>query len=321
MGLPAFPYLTAVVGGGSVGLLYAARLADSGISTVVVTRTRLQAEQLEREGITVQQLDGTRLQVPVQARPIEQGLPKADLYLLTVKQTDLPALLPALRSAPGGARFLALQNGMGHQELLAGVLPERQCFFGIHTEGARRLSATEVAHTGTGVLRIGPWRKKAEADPLIDAFAIVAKQAGFQVSQVEEIEPFAWRKLLANSVINPLTAIFDVPNGALLENSHTVSLMRALFEEASAVARSCGQKMEESDWQEIGIICRNTSQNLSSMLQDIKRQRGTEVEAINGYIVKKGKEAGIPTPLHECLFRVVLLKTSVESEKGGDDFT
>ena len=303
-------------------MLYAARLAKSGVSTVVVTRTWLQAEQLERRGITLRQLDGSKLQIPVEARPVEQGLPAADLYLVTVKQTDLPGLLPALRTAASdGARFLALQNGMGHQELLASVLPEPQSFFGIHSEGARRLTATEVAHTGTGTLRVGPWRKKANLDPLIAAFADAANNAGFHVSCVAEVEPFAWRKLLANSLINPLTAIFDVPNGALLENSHTVRLMRELFEEAAAVARNFGQKMEESDWQEIGIICRNTSRNLSSMLQDIKRQRRTEVEAINGYIVKKGKEAGIPTPLHECLLRVILLKTSMVSEKGGDDST
>lgn len=321
MGAQAIPRRTVVIGGGSVGLLYAARLVLSGQSVTVVTRSSLQAEQLAQQGITLQQLDGKKVLIPVEAMPIEQGLPAADLYLVTVKQTDLPDLLPPLRKTSANARMLALQNGMGHQELLAEALPEERCFYGINSEGARRMTATEVAHTGSGSLRVGPWKKRGGHDPVIAAFVDAANAAGMSVTYEEAIEPFAWRKLLANSLINPLTAIFDIPNGALLENEHTVRLMRELFEEASVVAESCGQKMEESDWQEIGIICRNTSRNFSSMLQDMKRQRRTEVEAINGYIVKKGKAAGIPTPLHESLLRVILLKTSINREKEGGDST
>lgn len=120
---------------------------------------------------------------------------------------------------------------------------------------------------------------------------------------------------MANALINPLTALFDIPNGALLDSPDTLKLMRELFEEASAVAFANGQKMGETDWQEIVTICRNTSRNHSSMLQDVKRQKRTEVESINGYLVARGKEAGITTPLHEVLLRLILLKTDMGMEK------
>ncbi|WP_055746695.1 ketopantoate reductase family protein [Brevibacillus choshinensis] len=308
-----------VVGGGSVGLLYAARLARSGQAVTVVTRSSLQSNQLMQNGLSYQRLDGEKSVVSIFAQSIEYGLPHADVYLLSVKQTDLPELLPMLQKLPASARIVALQNGMGHQELLAQILPERQCFFAINTEGARRLSATEVMHTGSGLLRIGPWESGIEMDPLIQSFVAVLVGSGVNARLEESIKPYAWRKLMANALINPLTALFDIPNGALLENPQTLQLMRELYLEASAVASVNGQEMKESDWQEIVNICRNTSRNLSSMLQDVRRQKRTEVEAINGYLVKRGKAAGIPTPMHEVLLRLILLKTDMGIGKEGGD--
>ncbi|WP_312114019.1 ketopantoate reductase family protein [Brevibacillus reuszeri] len=310
---------TVVVGGGSVGLLYAARLALAGQTVTVVTRSSLQANQLAQNGISYTQLDGELRLVPIDACPIEQGLPEADLYLLTVKQTDLPAILPALRRLNSTARIIALQNGMGHHELLHDVLSEGRSFFAINTEGARRLSGTEVVHTGSGVLRVGPWENGSNSDPVIQSFVEWATSVGIQAVLEKSIKPYAWRKLMANSLINPLTALFEIPNGALLDNPHTEKLMRELFQEASAVAEYAGQKLGETDWQEIVAICRNTSRNLSSMLQDVKRHKQTEVESINGYIVKLGKLAGIPTPLHETLFRVITLKSAMGMGKEGGD--
>ncbi|MGN7470046.1 ketopantoate reductase family protein [Brevibacillus sp. SAFN-007a] len=306
-----------VVGGGSVGLLYAARLALAGQSVTVVTRSSLQANQLREQGLWFTSLDGQKTKVTVPAQPIEAGLPAGDLYLLAVKQPDLPALLPALAGLNRSARVIALQNGMGHQELLADVLADSQCFFAIHTEGARRHSPTEVEHTGTGTLRVGPWQESDRTDSVIASFVEGASAAGMTAIYEKAIEPHAWRKLLANALINPLTALFEIPNGALLDSPYPQGLMRELFEEAAQVAAFAGQKIGEADWQDIVTICRNTSRNLSSMLQDVKRHRPTEVQSINSYLVRLGKEAGIPTPLHETLLRVMLLKSGMGRGKEG----
>lgn len=93
--------------------------------------------------------------------------------------------------------------------------------------------------------------------------------------------------------------------------------MRDLFDEAAQVAAFAGQKIGEKDWQEIVVICRSTSRNLSSMLQDVMKNRSTEVQSINGYLVELGKKSGIPTPLHETLLRVILLKSGMGIGKEG----
>lgn len=308
-----------VIGGGSVGLLYAARLALAGQPVTIVTRSSLQANQLNERGLSFTRLDGESITVPVTARPIEEGLPVGKLYLLTVKQPDLGSVLPALQGLGSEARVIALQNGMGHYELLRTVLSEAQCFFAINTEGARRLSPTEVVHTGTGILRVGSWEASDHSDPCIGWFVQWALSSGIEAVYEKAIQPFAWRKLIANALINPLTALFEIPNGALLENEHTKQLMRQLFMEAATVAAYAGQKIEEADLQEIVSICRNTSRNLSSMLQDIQKRRPTEVQSINGYLVRLGKEAGIPTPLHATLLQVILLKSDMGIWKEGGD--
>ncbi len=308
-----------VIGGGSVGLLYAARLALAGQPVTIVTRSSLQANQLNERGLSFQKLNGETVTIPVTASPIEEGLPEGNLYLLTVKQPDLHSVLPTLKGVDLEARVIALQNGMGHYELLRTILTETQCFFAINTEGARRLSPTEVVHTGTGTLRVGSWETSDCNDPLIRTFVEWAISTGMEAVYEKAIQPFAWRKLIANALINPLTALFEIPNGALLENSHAQQLMRALFVEAAAVAAYAGQKIEDADLQEIVSICRNTSRNLSSMLQDIKKRRPTEVQSINGYLVQVGQKAGIPTPLHETLLRVILLKSDMGIRKEGGD--
>jgi len=300
-----------VIGGGAVGLLLSARLRMGGQSVELVTRSKEQAVMLRRDALSFQQLTGETARVTVAASPMGPTLPPGDLYVLAVKQTDLPELLPRLCNLGAEARILAMQNGMGHRELLADTLDLSRCYFAINTEGARRTSPAEVIHTGSGLIRVGPWERNAQRDPVIQSFLEACDRSGIPVRPEEEIAPFAWRKLLANAVINPLTTLFEIPNGMLLELPATVKLMRELFEEAAVVANHCGQKIVEADWQEIGTICRNTSHNYSSMLQDFWNGRTTEVEAINGYLVRLGQQAGIPTPLHETVRRAIHLKTSL----------
>ncbi|WP_019120716.1 ketopantoate reductase family protein [Brevibacillus massiliensis] len=304
-----------VIGGGSVGLLLAGRLQLCGQTVALLTRGEEQAARLQREQLTIHTLSGECLQAPVSACAFSDPLPAADCYLLAVKQPFLPDLLPALAKLPDSARVVALQNGMGHEELLRSVIPAERLFFAVNTEGAKRLSPVEVAHTGRGRLRLGPWRKQASRDPLIADLVKLLSECSIDAEYVDEASGLLWRKLLANACINPLTALFEVHNGMLVQSPLLTSLMRQLFREAAEVANAAGQKITEKDWQEIVTICRNTFRNDSSMLQDLRHGRPTEIESISGYIAGKGKENGIPTPLHETLRRAVLLKQTVH--RGG----
>ncbi|ATO48147.1 2-dehydropantoate 2-reductase [Brevibacillus laterosporus] len=310
----------AIIGGGSVGLLLAARLCLAGSKVQVITRTRQQADELTKHGLLLHSLQGEQKRIHIQAVSMEGDLPKADLYVLAVKQTSLTEVLPVLRKIDPSARVLAVQNGMGHDDHLKEVLALNQIYFGVHAEGARRHSYTEVEHTGRGIWQVGSIIGQAQeslpVDPVIEAFLSVGEVAGLTIKYVFDIHGVMWRKLMANAVINPLTTLFEIPNGALLESSDTVTLMKRLFVEAKEVASLHGQKIDESTWQEIVQICRNTSRNYSSMLQDLLNCRPLEIEAINGYIVKQGRERNIATPHQEAVYKATLLKAGLMAQRG-----
>lgn len=306
----------AVVGGGSVGMLVAARLSLVHHDIELITRSEEQAKRIQQEQITVETLAGNKIKMSISARAFENTLPPADLYLLTVKQPDLPRILPALQGIPDSARIVAFQNGLGHQEILENTLHPEQIFYAVNTEGARRLSASEVVYTGRGILRIGPLHPLNEKDRLVEKLVQLAGKAGMDAHYVEETSSLLWRKVLANAVINPLTTIFEISNGELLESDVTLGTMRRLFEEAQSVAESQGQIITEADWQDILGICRNTSRNYSSMLQDLWNNKQTEIDSINGYISQLGQSMNSNAPMNEAVRRVIRLKTSLRLQRG-----
>ncbi|UFJ41909.1 2-dehydropantoate 2-reductase [Brevibacillus humidisoli] len=304
-----------VVGGGAVGLLLAGRLAIAGLRVQLVTRGEEQANKLATEPFRLQMLTGKVAEISVETISFAGSLPAADIYFLAVKQPALPQLLSALSTIPRSACVVALQNGMGHDELLATVLKPDQLLFAVNTEGVRRHSPTFVEHTGQGSLRMGPMDRPGEPDRQISRLMRMMQVAGIDCLYEQAMRPVMWRKLLANALINPLTALYEVPNGALVEHRFLLELMRVLFYEASEVARAVALKITDVDWQDILTICRNTSRNQSSMLQDLLSGRQTEIESINGYIMRTSKRYGIAVPAHEALYRSILLKTSLRQAR------
>lgn len=305
-----------IVGGGSVGLLMAARLQLGGVAVHLLTRSEEQAEQIRSSKVTLHQLKGPVLTVPLLASSVEGKWPLADVYLLAVKQTQLGSIVTKLQQLPETTRVIALQNGMGHREALGLSVSADRLYFGVNTEGARRISPIEVVHTGQGNVRIGPWTVHETVDPIIQTFVDRARRAGIPAEYAEETSSLLWRKLAANTVINPLTAIAELRNGQLLKIPTMLQLMRTVFEEVRMVANASGHKLEEPDWQDILAICRSTSQNYSSMLQDLLNNKETEIDSINGYIVEKARELNLKTPMNETLYRAVLLKSGLRRSKG-----
>lgn len=305
-----------IVGGGSVGLLLAARLQLGGGDVHLLTRSEEQAESIRASQLTLQQLDGRTVTVPISVSSCQPQWPLAEVYVIAVKQTHMESLLPKLRQIQVSARVIALQNGMGHKELLEQAVSSDQLFFGVNTEGARRVAPNQVVHTGKGTIRIGPWTPRTDQDEVIQQFANDAKLADIPALYVEETSSLLWRKLAANAVINPLTAITGMTNGELLQYPDMLDMMGTLFAEVRQVAEASGHNLNQDDWQDILNICRNTSRNYSSMLQDLFNNKKTEIDSINGYIVEKAREHKLLAPMNETLYRAVLLKSSLRQSKG-----
>lgn len=315
-----------IVGAGSLGLLYAGKLAAARIPVTVATRTEEQAQALRENGITVvRRHDGTGTiqhgtvnAVSVQAETCLDGKGERERgwLLLTVKQRHLtqPLLGYLSRQASAGFRIAALQNGIGHIEQLASVIPQGQLAAAVTTEGAARQGFDRVEHTGSGMTVIGyadgggeepSGGGPAETDRPLKVLQKTLEQAGFDTLLSKNINTFIWNKLVINSVINPLTAIHGIPNGQLLDSPFLRMRMKLLFDEAMQVARAEQASPSPDLWDRLIEVCRRTAGNHSSMLQDLQGGRETEVEWINGSLLCKGQSRGLRLPAHEAVYRAI----------------
>ncbi|KIL34636.1 hypothetical protein SD71_18565 [Cohnella kolymensis] len=297
----------AVVGGGSLGMLLAGRLAASGCDTELWTRTSEQAARINSEGLTVESETGQAvIRAEVKAVPInEAAFFKNGPILLALKQTALtPDFLERFaRIVPDDATVALFQNGIGHVEKLQLALPGRNLVVAITTEAAQRIDSVTVRHTGRGETRLGNVTEDSGGHD--QDLEDLLKQAGFSVSLSKQVREAMLRKLLINAVINPLTAILRVKNGELTQSPERLHLMKALFLETYEILTPHGLGDEAELWNHVLQVCDATKANRSSMLQDVSLHKETEIESINGQICRLASEQGKPAPWNTAVTTLV----------------
>lgn len=312
-----------VVGAGSVGMLLAAEMAYSGHAVTVVTRSRTQAEYIHSEGLSVYELDDSLLQANVKTMAYEEvrdqrGATQQQvdyhLVILAVKQHHLhDELITFVKSQMSRyTMLLCFMNGIGHIERIASVMPEHLIYTAVTTEGALKLGASSVRHTGKGITWIGTTFLNETVNRLevvqIENLCLEAfKEAGFHAWLSNAIYNKVYQKLLINAVINPLTAVLHLRNGQLLESEHALQLMKSLYEEAVDLMINLAVDLDGGEWERIVEVCKQTASNYSSMLQDIQAGRKTELEWINGRLIRLGEERGMLLPTHRALFHILKL--------------
>ncbi|WP_164491738.1 ketopantoate reductase family protein [Staphylospora marina] len=298
---------TGVIGGGALGLLWAGRLAGGGLDVTVITRTEAQAERLRNKGLVFTGLDGEESLVDVRAKAISAdpaGDP-FDVLLVTVKQRHLPGLIDRLSPMSHEQSALVFfQNGWGHDREIRRLGAKAHTFAAVTTEGALRTGPNRVHHTGSGQTWVGPFPHEGEGEPSwLDAWIerVSAIDPEVKIHREHDIRSRMWEKLVINCAINAPTAILEIPNGDLLHERHA-PLLRAVVEEAVRVAEAIGVRLDANRMLEKVVnVCRNTSGNRSSMLQDLMRGEPTEIDWINGTVVRLGERMGMDTPVNRQL--------------------
>jgi 2-dehydropantoate 2-reductase len=294
-----------VIGPGAVGLLWAGRLAQAGAQVALLDHRPERAQRLNGEGIILEDDSGqVNHRLPASALP--QVLHQTDLALVCVKayQTEEVAKVLGENLGPGG-RALTLQNGVGNVEALVFALGPERVLGGITSEGATLLKEGHVRHAGKGQTHLGP--AQGEVDDFTQMVTQILNSAGFAAQAVEGCQNLIWTKLVINVGINALTAILNVPNGRLLELPHAASMMERAVIEAVGVGHDLGISFIHEDMLEaVREVAHRTAQNISSMLQDLRNKRRTEVQFINGAVLDKGTELGMACPFNAALTDLVL---------------
>lgn len=230
-------------------------------------------------------------------------LATSDLLLVTLKAWQVSDAVKGLASVlPETTPILLIHNGMGTIEELKNIC--QPLLMGTTTHAARR-DGNVIIHVAGGTTHIGPAR---EQDGDFSYLADLLQGVLPDVAWHNNIHAEMWRKLAVNCVINPLTALWNCPNGKLREHPHEIDL---ICQEVAAVIEREGHHTSADDLRcYVGQVIDSTAGNISSMLQDIRALRHTEIDYITGYLLKRARAHGIAVPENSRLFELVKRKES-----------
>jgi len=306
-----------VIGPGALGCLIAASISvkrnpaadgDQGRHDEIwlLDHNRDRAALLADKGLILEE-NGRQSHCAVNATADPAAIGSADLIMLCVKSGNVQAgLKSAAPLATPGSLLVSLQNGISHLPQLYSTSLAAAIAIGVTAQGATLVAPGHVRHAGRGITRLGFVKQQPRpvAAKLKKTAALLAA-ADLETVITDNIIKHVWAKLFINVGINALTAILRCKNGQLLEISDAKKKLISAVREAESVARAMGIIIDDDPVAATLGVCRATSRNLSSMLQDVIKKRPTEIAAINGAIVIEAHRLGIPAPANEELLRQV----------------
>jgi 2-dehydropantoate 2-reductase len=292
-----------IMGPGAMGSLFGGLLTRAGEELWLVGYEKEQVETICSVGLTLEEKGESQI-IPMKATPDVTSVGKADLVIFFVKTYDMEkAVSDSLVLEKEDTIFLTLQNGLGNENVICKQIDRKKVMLGITGHGATLLRPGHIRHAGRGKTFIG------ELDHRITDRALRIAQmfcdAGIETEVSSNIHDHVWGKLLANVGINALTALTGFKNGQLVDYSETLRLMERLVCEAAEVARRKGVHIEENPIDRVRKVAEATRENRSSMGQDFDHRRQTEIDAINGAIVREAQELGIPVPFNQAVTDLV----------------
>lgn len=294
----------AIVGPGALGLLLAANLTRTKNETWILDKNTERAKKLSEDGVKTENGNaGFKAKVNVSSDAKEIG--EADIIMICVKCYDTEEALKSAKGLIGEETYvLSLQNGLGNLQLMSEFVDNDKIIGGVTYHGATLIDDTTVRHTAKGETIIGQENGKVLGE--IRDIAAVLTKAGFPAKITKDINSAIWSKLVINVGINALSAITRLKNGALVENEYAREIMRRAASEAVKVAKKKKAKLTYDDpIQKVEAVCKATADSLSSTLQDVLGRELTEIDYINGAIVRQAKSLNIKTPTNEMLVELV----------------
>ena len=288
----------AVIGAGAVGCYYGGLLLKAGHDVTFIGRP-VHVDAINAHGLLLD-TQSFKGHLPARAATDTSTLAPSDLVLVCVKSADTEA---AGRALAGCLRqdtsVLSLQNGVDNAPRLAAVIGHAVIPVVVYV-GSEMAGPGHVRHHGGGDLAIGPSAASA-------ALAQTLQAAGIGVTIADDIDKTLWSKLIINCAFNALSAVAGIAYGPMLEVEGTRQVVISAVQEATAVARACGVAIPDELIDHILNIPTIMPNQMSSTAQDLSRGKRSEIDFLNGHVVRKGAELGIATPTNQALQVMVKL--------------
>ncbi|WP_296793590.1 2-dehydropantoate 2-reductase [Variovorax sp.] len=289
----------AVMGAGAVGCYYGAMLARAGHEVVLIGRpAHVEAVRARGLRLEAQTFDE---HVPMAASTEPDAVRGADLVLFCVKSTDTEAA--AAQIAPHlapGALVLTLQNGVDNDERARSVLRSHEVAAAVVYVATGMAGPGHVKHNGRGELVIAPSARGEEVAQALRAAGVPTEISG-------NVRSALWAKLVLNCAYNALSAITQLPYGVLVRNEGVPGVLRDVVAECLAVARAEGVTIPGDIDAAVAGIARTMPAQFSSTAQDLERGKRSEIDHLNGFVLRRGEALGVPVPANRLLWTLVRL--------------
>lgn len=321
-----------VIGAGSIGSLFGGYLSSIPSEIIPVEVIffcrRNHAEMISKNGLKLHTTQEILRMEDIKAyyKPdmIEERMKanpdfQFDYMFLTTKAHDSKEALKQHEKIISKCRFLIiLQNGIGNEEVASEFFPKKRIIRIVTSNGALMTESGHVIHTGTGFTKLGiPFidelltpENEAELKSTREGLNLLndlINMAGIEASIVDDIIKECWEKVFINIGINPFGALTRLTNGALLEDNTLTEIMKQAVQEAVKISEIKGITLPKRDYVSAMIdVANKTAENKNSMLQDVLKRKKTEIDFINGMIVKMASDIGVKVPVNElvtCLIK------------------
>lgn len=289
-----------MVGAGSIGCVWAAQHAIEQQESTLLLRNRQKVLQYQQQGGCILYTEaGNTQRLRVNATSPEQLTAPLTQVVITTKAYDVASALATLTPYLNEQTdIILLQNGLGSQQAALAQLPNHRLWAATTTDGAFMHAPFHVERAGFGTTWYGPLSPQAQHSHWRFPDAL----GNIQLHYTDDILHKLWCKVAINAAINPLTVLYQCQNGTLVENPDYFAHVLALCREIELIAAAQAQPLFERPLVEaVAEVATATRENYSSMLQDVRHQRTTEIEEITGFICAQAAKNGVAAPLNTQL--------------------
>jgi 2-dehydropantoate 2-reductase len=292
-----------VIGSGAMGSLFGGLLAESRQKVFLVDLCQEHVDAINSHGLGVES-NGMVRHIDIKASTRLTDGKNADLVIVFVKSPQTKAAAVSAQACLNDSGcVLTLQNGMGNADIISTVVDPLRVVTGTTSHGATLLGPGLTCHAGVGPTTIGTWSCQSRIN--LEKIKNLFCSAGIDTKIEDNIHLIVWKKLMINVGINAITALTHIKNGQIVDSPPTGALVRAAVKEAGQVALAHGISLPDEIVEQVFIAAQATAPNRSSMGQDVDHKRETEIDAINGAIVRMAQDKGILVPVNQTLTALI----------------
>jgi len=299
--------ITVVGGAGAMGGVWASRLSTAGHDVAILDVSKDALAAIARDGLIVDQPDGSTKSFQVMAtdQPDQIGVSDALIFFIKAHHTTSAAELARPLVDPH-TTVISLQNGWGNSDTLATFFAVDQIVTGVTYHSAKVIGPGHIAHTADGgPTFVGPFQNGGSM-VRADCVAEAMNEAGIATSATPDVKTEVWKKLILNCATLPVTSLTRLTTGALGTDEQALLVCDVLAKEATTVAKALGYLIDpEERTSTIRALVAKGGAGKASMLQDVEAQRKTEIEVVNGAVVREADRLNIDVPVNRAMVNLI----------------